>query len=44
MSLRDLAAAAGAGVESMVAMAREIDQMARGMRAHSEDLAKSLAS
>ncbi len=34
----------GAGVESMVSMAREIDQMARAMHAHTDELAKSLAS
>ncbi|MGJ0509858.1 MAG: methyl-accepting chemotaxis protein [Methylocystis sp.] len=34
----------GAGVEAMVAMAREIDQMARRMHAHTDELAKSLAS
>jgi len=34
----------GAGVEAMVSMAREIDQMARRMQAHTEELAKSLAS
>ena len=34
----------GAGVEAMVSMAREIDQMARRMHAHTDELAKSLAS
>ena len=34
----------GAGVEAMVGMAREIDQMARRMHAHTDELAKSLAS
>jgi len=34
----------GAGVEAMVSMAREIDQMARRMQAHTDELAKSLAS
>ena len=33
----------GAGVEAMVSMAREIDQMARRMHAHTDELAKSLA-
>lgn len=34
----------GVGVEAMVAMAREIDQMARRMHAHTDELARSLAS
>ena len=34
----------GAGVEAMVALAREIDQMTRRMHAHTDELAKSLAS
>ncbi|QGM98348.1 methyl-accepting chemotaxis protein [Methylocystis parvus] len=34
----------GAGVESMVSMAREIDVMARRMHAHTDELATSLAS
>ncbi|QGM44568.1 methyl-accepting chemotaxis protein [Methylocystis heyeri] len=34
----------GAGVEAMVAMAREIDEMARRMHTHTGELAKSLAS
>ncbi|MGJ0391446.1 MAG: methyl-accepting chemotaxis protein [Methylocystis sp.] len=34
----------GAGVETIVAMAREIDQIARRMDAHTDELAKSLAS
>lgn len=34
----------GAGVEEMVGMAREIDQMARRMHAHTDELARSLAS
>lgn len=34
----------GAGVEAMVSMAREIDQMARRMHAHTDELARSLAS
>ena len=33
----------GAGVEAMVALAREIDQMTRRMHAHTDELAKSLA-
>ncbi|KAF2992614.1 methyl-accepting chemotaxis protein [Methylocystis sp. MJC1] len=40
----DAMAQTGAGVESMVSMAREIDQMARAMQAHTGELAKSLAS
>ncbi|PPD44643.1 MAG: methyl-accepting chemotaxis protein [Methylocystis sp.] len=34
----------GAGVEAMVSMAREIDVMARRMHAHTDELARSLAS
>jgi methyl-accepting chemotaxis protein len=34
----------GVGVEAMMSMAREIDQMARHMHAHTDELAKSLAS
>ncbi len=34
----------GAGVEAMVSMAREIDQMARRMHAHTDELAKSLTA
>lgn len=34
----------GVGVETMVAMAREIDQMARHMHDHTDELARSLAS
>ncbi len=34
----------GAGVEAMVSMAREIDQMARRMHAHTDELAKSLVA
>ncbi len=37
-------AQSGADVEAMVAMAREIDQMARGMHKQSEELAKSLVA
>ncbi|MGA8171945.1 MAG: HAMP domain-containing methyl-accepting chemotaxis protein [Methylocystis sp.] len=33
----------GAGVEAMVSLAREIDQMTRRMHAHTDELAKSLA-
>ncbi len=34
----------GAGVEAMVSMAREIDQMARRMHAHTDELARSLVA
>ena len=33
----------GAGVEAMVALAREVDEMTRTMHAHTDELAKSLA-
>ena len=33
----------GAGVEAMVSLAREIDEMTRRMHAHTDELAKSLA-
>jgi len=34
----------GAGVEAMVSMAREIDEMARRMHAHTDELARSLVA